>query len=381
MTEPTPLSDWQGQWDDLGSYEARIGYLRRYFPGLLATLDAARATVPADLDTLEIAVLDASTREFPSVRKAMIRRAFADTLAARPVPAAEPPVAYDEDGDPIRPDPHNEDWYDGYAAAMRDVESVVPAAVSPSTGDDRPVCPFDCDACQDDQDDDGPGLLDARPVPAAEPDPDPWIVVTDDCEACGALVGAEHAANCADVEAVPAADDRAALMTIYGLVTDEPWTPTMRDSIEAIAGRALSRAGVSPSTGDAEWTTAEHETHLMSGYLHPLCPSCQRESRGGKDDIEEWRTYAEGQKASGKPVVINATTFIDTFLSPSTGDDRPLDVERLALALRAWRGDYGAPLAADLPDAADLAEAYRKAVPGPRTFDHFAATPAPKAEP
>jgi hypothetical protein len=43
-------------------------------------------------------------------------------------------------------------------------------------------------------------------VPAAEPDPDPWIVVTDDCEACGALVGAEHAANCADVEAVPAAE-------------------------------------------------------------------------------------------------------------------------------------------------------------------------------
>jgi hypothetical protein len=43
------------------------------------------------------------------------------------------------------------------------------------------------------------GLEAARPVPAAEPR-DPWIVVTDDCEACGALVGAQHATNCADVE-------------------------------------------------------------------------------------------------------------------------------------------------------------------------------------
>lgn len=27
---------------------------------------------------------------------------------------------YDADGDPIRPDPHSEDWYDGYAAGQRD---------------------------------------------------------------------------------------------------------------------------------------------------------------------------------------------------------------------------------------------------------------------
>jgi hypothetical protein len=133
MTEPTPLSalrEWLLHPDrSYTPHELAMEAVRR--------LDAARATVPAgpDLDTLEIAVLDASTREFPAVRKAMIRRAFAETRAARPVPAA---------------------------------------------------------------------------------------------------------------------DDRAALMTIYGLVTDEPWTPTMRDSIEAIAGRALSRAGVSPSTGDAE---------------------------------------------------------------------------------------------------------------------------------
>jgi len=51
----------------------------------------------------------------------------------------------------------------------------------------------------------------------------------------------------------------------------------------------------------------------------------------------------------------------------------PLDVERLALALRAWRGDYGAPLAIDLPDAADLARCYAEAVKSdkPRTFDQY----------
>ena len=64
----------------------------------------------------------------------------------------------------------------------------------------------------------------------------------------------------------------------------------------------------------------------------------------------------------------------------------PLDVERLAVALRAWRGDYGAPLAVDLPDAADLARCYAEAVKSdkPRTFDQYVlcerATPAAYAE-
>jgi hypothetical protein len=100
---------------------------------LLEAFDAARATVPAGQDIVAAAqrVVDAkpvrwNDRPADSFIRAVLDLRYA--LAARPVPAAEPPVAYDEDGDPIRPDPHNEDWYDGYAAAMRDVESAVPAA-------------------------------------------------------------------------------------------------------------------------------------------------------------------------------------------------------------------------------------------------------------
>lgn len=46
------------------------------------------------------------------------------------------------------------------------------------------------------------------------------------------------------------------------------------------------------------------------------------------------------------------------FAGAALATPAPLDVERLAIALRAWRGDYGEPLAADLPDAADLARHY-----------------------
>lgn len=49
----------------------------------------------------------------PKVRAAL-------AAGVQPVPS-EP--EYDEDGDPIRPDPHSADWYDGYATAMRDVEA------------------------------------------------------------------------------------------------------------------------------------------------------------------------------------------------------------------------------------------------------------------
>jgi hypothetical protein len=93
---------------------------------LLEAFDAARATVPAGQDIVAAAqrVVDAkpvrwNDRPADSFIRAVLDLRYA--LAARPVPAAEPPVAYDEDGDPIRPDPHNEDWYDG-------------AGVSPSTG-------------------------------------------------------------------------------------------------------------------------------------------------------------------------------------------------------------------------------------------------------
>jgi hypothetical protein len=53
-----------------------------------------------------------------------------------------------------------------------------------------------------------------------------------------------------------------------------------------------------------------------------------------------------------------------------------LDVERLARALRAWRGDYGLPVAVDLPDAAELARLYAEAeVPSQRTFDELVRIP------
>jgi hypothetical protein len=112
----------------------------------------------------------------------------------------------------------------------------------------------------------------ARHVPAAEPDrPDPWIVVTDDCEACGALVGASHAANCVategavpaaeprsccdeyrDNQAVPAADDRERMAAlIQEMYVDGTLEPTADTSLDEIVDRIL-RAGVSPSTGDAE---------------------------------------------------------------------------------------------------------------------------------
>lgn len=38
---------------------------------------------------------------------------------------------YDEDGEPIRPDPHSEDWYDGYAEGQRDAIAVIDAALAP----------------------------------------------------------------------------------------------------------------------------------------------------------------------------------------------------------------------------------------------------------
>jgi hypothetical protein len=109
-------------------------------------------------------------------------------------------------------------------------------------------------------------------VPAAEPDrPDPWIVVTDDCEACGALVGASHAANCVategavpaaeprsccdeyrDNQAVPAADDRERMAAlIQEMYVDGTLEPTADTSLDEIVDRIL-RAGGSPSTGDAE---------------------------------------------------------------------------------------------------------------------------------
>jgi hypothetical protein len=112
----------------------------------------------------------------------------------------------------------------------------------------------------------------ARHVPAAEPDrPDPWIVVTDDCEACGALVGASHAANCVategavpaaeprsccdeyrDNQAVPAADDRERMAAlIQEMYVDGTLEPTADTSLDEIVDRIL-RAGGSPSTGDAE---------------------------------------------------------------------------------------------------------------------------------
>lgn len=54
----------------------------------------------------------------------MVREALASASYAEL--DADGNVQLDADGDPIRPDPHSEDWYDGYASAMREIESVAP---------------------------------------------------------------------------------------------------------------------------------------------------------------------------------------------------------------------------------------------------------------
>jgi hypothetical protein len=53
---------------------------------------------------------------------AAIARNYRALLAAEPAPAA-----VDADGDPIPPDPHSPDWYDGYAEGQRDAAEPAPA--------------------------------------------------------------------------------------------------------------------------------------------------------------------------------------------------------------------------------------------------------------
>jgi hypothetical protein len=169
------------RWNDrpADSFIEAVGVLR-------TTLDAARATVPAgpehalhfDPDCEECAYLARPTRETlgsPSTGDDRLRERLAAVV---------------------------QKWSGHLSERMLDdLERAARATVPAGPGHCR--CEDHLQAaltegcrCADHVHD---GLEAARPVPAAEPR-DPWIVVTDDCEACGALVGASHAANCVATE-------------------------------------------------------------------------------------------------------------------------------------------------------------------------------------
>lgn len=55
---------------------------------------------------------------------------FSALRAALDAPSTPEPE-YDADGDPLRPDPHSNDWYDGYAEGQRDAAPSTPEPSGP----------------------------------------------------------------------------------------------------------------------------------------------------------------------------------------------------------------------------------------------------------
>jgi hypothetical protein len=191
----------------------------------------------------------------------------------------------------------------------------------------------------------------ARHVPAAEPDrPDPWIVVTDDCEACGALVGASHAANCVATEgAVPAADTRKP-SDARGSLAGSPLT--VKEHARRLAVPPVPQAVPAADDRERPDPVADMETFLgwlfRDGGLEP--------PRREYDDVQEalaallWKHGCDHR----------AGVFPSTGWKPATAKGTAIGEDEWGRPLHVWTGS---PSTGDALRAA--AQAVVDALPDP----------------
>jgi hypothetical protein len=188
-------------------------------------------------------------------------------------------------------------------------------------------------------------------VPAAEPDrPDPWIVVTDDCEACGALVGASHAANCVATEgAVPAADTRKP-SDARGSLAGSPLT--VKEHARRLAVPPVPQAVPAADDRERPDPVADMETFLgwlfRDGGLEP--------PRREYDDVQEalaallWKHGCDHR----------AGVFPSTGWKPATAKGTAIGEDEWGRPLHVWTGS---PSTGDALRAA--AQAVVDALPDP----------------